>query len=146
MPVACASCLVTYYDSGCGCPAPSLREIAQRELRRLRLARAREKGTHYRPDWLEMVERCARKCVRCGDHGQTKDHIVPIYQGGSDGLDNLQPLCLRCNAAKGPEAIDHRLPDVARWALLKAEEMTMAKARKTVNREIKEGHALGTWS
>ena len=34
-------------------------------------------------------------CVRCGKSEPevkiVKDHIVPIYQGGSDGLDNLQP-------------------------------------------------------
>ena len=50
-------------------------------------------------------------CVRCGatDAEIVKDHIVPIYQGGSDGIDNIQPLCLRCNSSKGPESMDWRL-------------------------------------
>jgi len=35
-----------------------------------------------------------------------KDHIVPIYRGGSDGLENLQPLCRECNTQKGPEVFN----------------------------------------
>ena len=29
------------------------------------------------------------------------DHVVPVCQGGSDRLDNLQTLCVRCNRGKG---------------------------------------------
>lgn len=31
----------------------------------------------------------------------TKDHIIPKAKGGKDTLDNMQPMCRRCNAEKG---------------------------------------------
>lgn len=78
--------------------------------RRDRLKVAREKGIHSPGDWEEMVTFFEFTCVKCFDRnsGVVKDHIVPIYQEGSDGLDNLQPLCQKCNCAKGPERIDYR--------------------------------------
>lgn len=53
-------------------------------------------------------------CVRC--EGESKlirverDHIIPKYQGGDDEPTNWQPLCAKCNASKGPETIDWRIP------------------------------------
>jgi uncharacterized protein YdaU (DUF1376 family) len=80
-----------------------------RNLRSKRLAEAREKGTHTAHEWEGMKAFHGMCCVRCGASGEmVKDHIQPIYQGGSDAIDNIQPLCRRCNASKGPEAIDHR--------------------------------------
>jgi uncharacterized protein YdaU (DUF1376 family) len=83
-----------------------------RRTRAERLAQARAKGRHTPAQWAAMVDFCGNRCVRCGDTNGpiVRDHITPIYQGGSDGIENLQPLCISCNAAKGPEAIDHR-PD-----------------------------------
>lgn len=31
----------------------------------------------------------------------TKDHIIPKSKGGGETLDNFQPMCKRCNQAKG---------------------------------------------
>ena len=31
----------------------------------------------------------------------TKDHILPKSKGGQDHIDNYQPMCVRCNKAKG---------------------------------------------
>ena len=31
----------------------------------------------------------------------TKDHIIPKSRGGKDHLNNLQPMCTRCNEKKG---------------------------------------------
>lgn len=77
-----------------------------------RLTAAREKGRHTKAEWEEMVAFFDNTCVRCEGASQligvVKDHITPIYQGGSDGLDNIQPLCAKCNSSKGPEAIDFR--------------------------------------
>lgn len=43
----------------------------------------------------------------------TKDHIKPKAKGGTDELSNFQPMCARCNAAKGdnwlsPEQLIHQ--------------------------------------
>lgn len=84
-------------------------ELTNRELRSARMAAAREKGRHTDEEWKALREFCGFKCVRCGAEGhQDRDHILPVYQGGSDGIDNIQPLCARCNASKGSESVDHR--------------------------------------
>lgn len=36
----------------------------------------------------------------------TRDHIYPKSKGGSDGLDNSQTMCERCNVAKGNDIPD----------------------------------------
>lgn len=78
--------------------------------RSARLAEARQKGRHIPEEWQAMLEFCRYSCVKCAvtDVEIVKDHIKPIYQGGSDGIENLQPLCVRCNAAKGADVTDHR--------------------------------------
>lgn len=78
-----------------------------------RLSDARKKGTHTKEEWQEMKSFFNNTCVRCnGKSGLVnveKDHIKPIYQGGSDSIRNLQPVCARCNSSKGSEIIDHRI-------------------------------------
>ena len=75
-----------------------------------RLQKAREKGRHKKADWEEMKVFFEDTCLRCGSaNNLVKDHIIPIYQGGSDGIDNIQPLCASCNSSKGPENYDYRL-------------------------------------
>ena len=58
-----------------------------------------------------LYNRQAGKCAICGkqlqidDHTSiedyfTLDHILPVSRGGSNGLDNLQGLCMQCNHEK----------------------------------------------
>ena len=73
-----------------------------------RLTEARKKGKHTKDEW-EEIRLFFGECVKCGNKEDiVKDHIIPIYQGGSDGLDNLQPLCRKCNASKGADTTDYR--------------------------------------
>jgi 5-methylcytosine-specific restriction endonuclease McrA len=79
-------------------------------IRSVRLQAARAKGTHTESEWLRMVSAFQCRCVMCGAQMEAseiqKDHIIPIYQGGSDGIENLQPLCRPCNTSKGPDTFD----------------------------------------
>lgn len=92
-----------------------------KEKRSQRLADARQKGTHTPDEWLALLG-IFGACVKCGAANESlvggkcvKDHIVPIYQGGSDAIDNIQPLCRNCNSAKGAETIDYRGSRVINW-------------------------------
>lgn len=71
-------------------------------LRKKRLLAARQRGRHTRAEWLDMIAVFKGRCVGCGrkDRPVTKDHIIPLCEdGSSDGIENLQPLCLPCNAS-----------------------------------------------
>lgn len=91
-------------------------QLRNRALRHVRLVAAREKATHTQEQWRAMLVEFNFSCVRCGETGLhlDKDHIVPLYQGGSDGIDNLQPLCARCNAGKGSDSFN--------WAKFRREQ------------------------
>jgi 5-methylcytosine-specific restriction endonuclease McrA len=50
----------------------------------------------------DVIEKCGLKCVLCGRMDDlTVDHIVPILDGGTNDIENLQILCARCNKRKG---------------------------------------------
>lgn len=73
-----------------------------------RLAAARANGSHTKEEWSAMLS-AIPMCVKCGAQEHlVKDHIIPIYQGGSDGIDNIQPLCHSCNSSKGQDTTDLR--------------------------------------
>ena len=77
--------------------------------RSARLRAAKRKGTHTEEQWLLLISAANSVCPRCKSitgHFD-KDHVIPIYQGGSDSIENIQPLCAKCNSQKGPERTDY---------------------------------------
>jgi len=84
----------------------------KKATRSQRLSKAKKIGDHTRAEWDEMRNYFGI-CVKCEGRSGLKnierDHIIPIYQGGSNGIENIQPMCAKCNAAKGAESIDYRI-------------------------------------
>ena len=76
-----------------------------RELSRRRRALKRETrslhGRHTEQEWQELLALHGSRCVLCGSTDRiTRDHIIPLSQGGTDLIGNIQPLCFSCNARK----------------------------------------------
>lgn len=44
--------------------------------------------------------RCYLKLPGCKGVATTKDHVIPVEQGGTDALSNLRPACLSCNSKR----------------------------------------------
>lgn len=58
-------------------------------------------------DWDRWLEKCISlgwKCQGCfrgaSEVRMTIDHITAVSRGGTNDIENLQPLCLSCNASK----------------------------------------------
>ena len=47
-------------------------------------------------------------CVACGTPSDTIDHIIPLSKGGTNDIDNLQPMCRSCNAKKNDSLPDQQ--------------------------------------
>src|SRR5579863_416785 len=73
---------------------------SDKAVRAERLTEARKKGRHTSEEWAALVRYCGNKCVKCGSKEIAKDHIIQISDGGSDAIENLQPLCFPCNSGK----------------------------------------------
>lgn len=57
----------------------------------------------------KVFELHGKICLRCGSIDNiTLDHINPVHKGGENSIENLQPLCNRCNSSKGIKVKDYR--------------------------------------
>lgn len=61
---------------------------------------APNRAHHTEAEWRALICRCGFRCASCGkfESALTKDHIIPRSKGGSDLIENIQPLCLKCNS------------------------------------------------
>lgn len=62
-------------------------------------------GYHTDGEWETLKAQYNWTCPHCGAHEPeiklTKDHIIPLSRGGSNNIENIQPLCRICNTKKG---------------------------------------------
>lgn len=60
-------------------------------------------------EWLALCESYDHRCLACGQPKPlTVDHVVPLSKGGSNSIENIQPLCQPCNSEKHVKIIDYR--------------------------------------
>lgn len=64
--------------------------------------RARLNGRYSAAEWEALLERFNHTCPCCGGTGVklTVDHIVPVSRGGSNYIENVQPLCNCCRVTR----------------------------------------------
>jgi 5-methylcytosine-specific restriction endonuclease McrA len=67
-------------------------------------------GSYTAAEWRHLCKQYNNRCLACGrsDVKLTVDHVVPLHLGGSNSIENIQPLCGSCNSSKGTRAIDYR--------------------------------------
>lgn len=44
--------------------------------------------------------RCQIQSPECTGRAFAVDHIIPVFEGGTDDIDNLQAVCIPCHALK----------------------------------------------
>ena len=86
----------------------------QNVLLGMKLYKARKrnaKGSHTLQEWEGLKKKFNYRCANCGKQKLlTEDHIISLKKGGTNYIDNIQPLCQSCNSKKGIKNISFGLP------------------------------------
>jgi len=68
-------------------------------------------GCHSTGEWGNLKAQYNWKCPSCNKREPeiklTRDHVIPISKGGSDNIENIQPLCVSCNSKKSTLSIKY---------------------------------------
>ena len=76
---------------------------------RRKLRKIENGGSHTLGEWETLKAQYNWTCPCCKKSEPeiklTEDHIVAISKGGSDNVENIQPLCLSCNSSKQAKTI-----------------------------------------
>lgn len=71
-------------------------------------------GSFTTQEWQDLKARYGNRCLRCfrkePQIALAVDHIVPLSKGGTNYIENVQPLCKSCNSHKARKHICYR-PD-----------------------------------
>lgn len=75
-------------------------------------------GPYTGDQWQTLLSLCDNKCLKCGTIEDIEaDHIIPLSKGGSNTIDNIQPLCKSCNCSKyNVDDTDYRSNYIKQWA------------------------------
>ncbi len=69
-------------------------------------------GSHSNSEWETLKKQHNFTCACCKKREPeiklTEDHIVPLSKGGSDNIENIQPLCGKCNCKKRTKTIRYQ--------------------------------------
>jgi 5-methylcytosine-specific restriction endonuclease McrA len=88
---------------------------AYKQLER-RARKLEAEGSHTLGEWELLKKQYGYRCPCCNKlepfdgkfKSLTEDHIIPLSKGGSDLIENIQPLCQRCNASKHTKIIKYK--------------------------------------
>lgn len=85
-------------------------ELATQHDRNRRARKVQAEGSFTTKQFASLCNQHDNHCLCCGRKSikLTPDHVIPLSRGGTDYIENIQPLCKSCNSRKGTKTTDYR--------------------------------------
>lgn len=86
-------------------PSKSLEYVHKRRSREINAV-----GIFTSYQWEQLQSIYGNRCLWCGVSNVklSPDHVVPLSRGGTNYIENIQPLCRSCNSKKSAKILDFR--------------------------------------